>query len=227
MGFTKLDSGIIHSSIWSEELSVRVVWITMLALKDESGFVGASVSGIQRAANVSMEECLIALEKLLSPDTDSRTSDFEGRRIEKIDGGFIVLNNDKYRMHSDTVKEQTRSRVRKFREKNQNSNDVTQCNVTGALHSVSVSVSESVSEEKIRNQIPPSIESIVEYCNQRQNNIIPQKFFDHYQSKGWMVGRTKMKDWQAAIRTWESSGFNDKGSVKTGPKNCIPLPDQR
>lgn len=50
----------------------------------------------------------------------------------------------------------------------------------------------------------PSIDEIKEYCQQRQNNINANSFFDYYQSKGWMIGKNKMKDWKAAIRTWEA-----------------------
>lgn len=49
----------------------------------------------------------------------------------------------------------------------------------------------------------PKIEEIKKYCNERNNKINPLQFYDYYQSKGWMIGKNKMKDWQAAVRTWE------------------------
>lgn len=52
--------------------------------------------------------------------------------------------------------------------------------------------------------IPPPIEWIEEYCKERNNGIDPQKFFDFYESKGWKVGKEKMKNWQACVRTWEN-----------------------
>ncbi len=52
-------------------------------------------------------------------------------------------------------------------------------------------------------QIPPSVADVTEYCQQRGNRIDPETFVDFYQSKGWVVGRAKMRDWQAAVRTWE------------------------
>jgi hypothetical protein len=75
-------------------------------------------------------------------------------------------------------------------------------------------------EKSIRNIIPPQLEWVVEYCvNERKNNVIPQKFFDHYSARGWMIGKNKMKDWQAAVRTWEQSGYNNpKPETKTGPR---------
>ena len=49
----------------------------------------------------------------------------------------------------------------------------------------------------------PSIEEIKQYCLQRNNGIDAEQFFDFYESKNWYVGKNKMKNWQAAIRTWE------------------------
>jgi len=51
--------------------------------------------------------------------------------------------------------------------------------------------------------VPPSIEEVKEYCKQRNNNVNAEQFIDFYESKGWMVGKNKMKDWKAAVRTWE------------------------
>lgn len=52
----------------------------------------------------------------------------------------------------------------------------------------------------------PSREEVRAYCELRGNSVNPDAWFDHYTSNGWMVGRAMMKDWQAAIRTWEHNG---------------------
>lgn len=57
---------------------------------------------------------------------------------------------------------------------------------------------------------PPTLEQVKAYCQERNNNVDPQRWLDHYTSNGWKVGRNPMKDWKAAVRTWERSGFNDK-----------------
>jgi len=57
--------------------------------------------------------------------------------------------------------------------------------------------------------VPPSIEEVRQYCQERKNNIDPQSFVDFYQSKNWYVGKNKMKDWQAAVRTWEKKDNSD------------------
>ena len=49
----------------------------------------------------------------------------------------------------------------------------------------------------------PSVEEIRLYCQERNNSVDPEKFFNVYESKGWLVGKSPMKDWKAAVRTWE------------------------
>lgn len=63
---------------------------------------------------------------------------------------------------------------------------------------------------KVSRFTPPTLEEVKAYCDERQNGIDPQAFIDFYQSKGWMVGKTKMKNWQACVRTWEQKRAADK-----------------
>jgi hypothetical protein len=61
-----------------------------------------------------------------------------------------------------------------------------------------------VNEEKEKNIIPPPVFLIERYCKERHNGIDANHFYDWYQTRGWKVGKDKMKDWQSAIRTWEN-----------------------
>ncbi len=51
--------------------------------------------------------------------------------------------------------------------------------------------------------VKPTVEEIDAYCAERKNGLSGQAIYDHYEANGWMVGRVKMKDWKAAVRTWE------------------------
>lgn len=62
--------------------------------------------------------------------------------------------------------------------------------------------------EKSTRFIPPLIEEVKNYCIERKNDVDPQKWFDFYTAKNWMIGKTKMKDWKAAVRTWENNKKN-------------------
>lgn len=64
--------------------------------------------------------------------------------------------------------------------------------------------------------VPPGVDEVRAYCRERQNGIDPEQFVDHYNANGWKVGgRAPMKDWKAAVRTWERNGFSG-GKTKTG-----------
>ena len=62
---------------------------------------------------------------------------------------------------------------------------------------------ESVRWEKAKRFYPPTLDEVKKYCEERKNNIDPMAFIDFYSSKGWMIGKNRMKDWKAAVRTWE------------------------
>lgn len=90
----------------------------MLAMADSKGRVWASVPGLANRARISVEAAREAISTFLSPDPDSRTPDHEGRRIEPIDGGWRLLNHEKYRTIRDeeSVKESKRRYINNRRE---------------------------------------------------------------------------------------------------------------
>jgi hypothetical protein len=126
-GFTKLFNSILHSTIWSEPDHVRIIWITMLAMSDKHGEVHAAVPGLARMAGKSVEETEDALRRFQEPDRHSRTPDFEGRRIEKISGGWRLLNHGKYRalLSADERREYFRKKKAEYRAKKKTDGDTT------------------------------------------------------------------------------------------------------
>lgn len=96
-GYTKIFTSILDSTIWQESKETRLVWITMLAMKDGRQIVEASIPGLAVRAGVTTAECEMALERLRAPDPYSRTKDHEGRRIRDVDGGWLILNGALYR----------------------------------------------------------------------------------------------------------------------------------
>lgn len=59
---------------------------------------------------------------------------------------------------------------------------------------------------------PPTVEEVRAYCEQRGNGVDAEAFVNFYESKGWMIGKNKMKDWKAAVRTWERNRGNESGN---------------
>ena len=76
----------------------------------------------------------------------------------------------------------------------------------------SIEIEEEADEPpRAKRFTPPTIEQVSDYCAERANSIDPQRFVDFYTARGWMIGKNKMKDWKAAIRTWET---RDKGATR-------------
>lgn len=118
--YNKIYRKILDSSIWLQDDPTRIVWITCLAAMDEDGFVEIrTVENLANRARVSLENCRRAVEILESPEPETATEDDDGRRIERVPGGWMVLKAKEY---SQIVKREhqkalTRDRVQRFRER--------------------------------------------------------------------------------------------------------------
>jgi hypothetical protein len=95
--YAKLHTRILDSSIWTESKETRLLFITMLAMKDSHGNVSASVPGLANRARLTLPECEESLDRLSAPDPYDSSGEAEGRRIAKIDGGWRVINHFRYR----------------------------------------------------------------------------------------------------------------------------------
>ena len=111
--YAKIWASILDSSIWSTSKSTRLVWITLLVMKDEHGFVGASVDGIARRANVSVEEAEAALAELEAPDERSRSDVEDGRRIRRVERGWHIINHEFFQKLRDKEARKAYERERK------------------------------------------------------------------------------------------------------------------
>jgi len=229
-GYTKLFSLILSSSIWGEDVQTRVVWITMLALKDMRGIVNASVSGLARIANVSVDACQEAITKLEAPDPDSRTKDHDGRRIEPVPGGWVVLNHFKYRnaVAQDPETAGARERMKRFREKqaappsppNTDNTEKTYTDTDTALQAVTpIGVTlRHVTHTPIKFK-KPSLDEVKDYIEERHSNVDPELFYSHYEANGWVQGNRgkPVRNWKACVVTWEKGNFRFGGG-KPKPK---------
>lgn len=95
--YTPLWSEIVHSSVWKEPDHVRIVWITMLAVKGRDHIVRLSAYALADVAKKTEAEVLDALKVLSSPDTKRiEPQPWEGRRIERVEDGWLILNGAQY-----------------------------------------------------------------------------------------------------------------------------------
>lgn len=133
MGYAALDSSILDSSLWDESEDVRLVWITLLAMSDRNGYVKTNLRGLSKRVNfigIGIDEAMLRVQKcvnrLSSPDIESRCKENEGRRLEEVDGGWTILNYWLYREQAREQKqrEDTAKRVAKYRNKPSNEESV-------------------------------------------------------------------------------------------------------
>jgi predicted phage replisome organizer len=150
--------------------------------------------------------------------------------IEIYDGIIYVKNWEKYQNTDglEKMKEQNRIRQSTYRNKQKllqdnvtnnvtDNADVTQCNALDI--DIEIDKDKDINNKKNSGRFtPPTPEEIKAYCIERNNRVDPERFFDFYSSKGWMIGKNKMKDWKAAVRTWEkdSKEVSNVGSGKQG-----------
>lgn len=101
-GFTLLWAKTLDSSVWRRETKeTRLVWVTLLMMKDADGVVLSSRVGLADRARVTDEECEEALRVLTSPDPNDTSRVEEGRRLRVIPGGWQVINHDLYRFSTE------------------------------------------------------------------------------------------------------------------------------
>lgn len=77
--------------------------------------------------------------------------------------------------------------------------------------------------EKQKRFSPPTVEEVKQYCLERKNKVDAERFVDYYTANGWLVGKNKMKDWKAAVRTWERNKFGNGNAGKVYGANGIEI----
>lgn len=126
--------------------------------------------------------------------------------IERDMNGICIANWEKHQNVEgmERIREQARLRMQRWRE-NQKllPSDVTVTQRYETDIDIEQDIEQEVYKRKSRAFAPPSIQQVMDYCNERNNGVDPQRFIDFYSSKGWFIGKNKMKDWKAAVRTWE------------------------
>ena len=148
-------------------------------------------------------------QRLMATLQMSREASFIKARDELIKAGLIEYQKgkkgcpNKYRMVSFTFKNEVQSVVESVVQ------NVVKSEVQTEVESVAIyKLKQNETKEKDANAskkkfAPPSLEEVEAYCKERGNTVDAAQFIDFYASKGWLVGKVTMKDWKAAVRTWE------------------------
>jgi hypothetical protein len=165
-------------------LSARCLYFTLGMFADDDGFVN-SPKGIMRQCGASIDDLNILMAKKFILSFESGVIVIKHWRINN------YLRNDRYQ-------------ETKYIEEKEHLNISENGSYSLGIPSIGQESTEQGSIVKSTRFVPPTLDEIKDYCLERNNNVDPNKFYDFYQAKGWMVGKNKMKDWKAAIRTWEN-----------------------
>lgn len=192
-GWTPLFEQIIASSIWSAPSHIRIAWITMLACCRRDGVCPMTAGGLSRLANITIDQAEEALRVLSSPDPDTLTQENDGRRIERVQTGWYLLNWSKYRecAKKQILREQNREAQARYRSKKDDEKVV----VTSVPKP-----SPTLDEVKL----------LAAKCG--LSDLEAQKCFHYYESNGWKVGKNPMRSLASAVAGWR---LRSQGPLKS------------
>ena len=214
---------VLSDAFLDMPLSARCLYFTLGMLADDDGFVNSPKS-IMRQAGASTDDLNLLMAK---------------RFILTFDSGIIVIKH--WRIHNYIQKD--RYKESKYIEEKATLTLDQNGAYTECIQDVST-LDTQVRLGKDRDRIelgegsggednedsatppptrkrftPPTVDEVREYCFERGNSVDPQRFVDYYTSNGWMVGKNKMKDWKAAVRTWEQKDKPQSRSTVTKSSN--------
>jgi hypothetical protein len=230
MGWSKLFSDIVCSSIWNEDDATRIVWVTMIAIKGPNHIVRATVGGLAHQARVSVESCKTAIDKLSNPDPDGMGQPYEGRRIQEVEHGWLVLNGEAYKNRRDeTYRQQYQAEwVKAKRIKQKLSTEPV--DVDTASTSVDTIRSEQIRADKKEERengakapsLSPSVslkspkfekrpnswEEFEAYCRKHGcTSTDAQYLYSRWQTSGWKINKQPIESWKHAVQSWKNGGF--------------------
>lgn len=156
-----------------------------------------------------------ALWELIRPQLDASQKRYEnarkGAEYGKMGGRPKKKEENKKPLkgyENKTLNDNDNSNVNDNDNYNLNENENENVNVN---YSLPQTPSKGAESESV---VTPSLSEIRDYCTERNSNIDPEEFYDFYSSKGWLIGKTPMKDWKAAFRGWER---NHKAKAEKDP----------
>lgn len=233
------DEKIVLIESMPEADSIIVIWFKLLCLAGKQN----------RGGFLMLNDKLAYTDEMLStvfrrPINTVRLalSTFERfGMIEIVEGAIYIANWEKHQSESKLaeLREYNKLAQQRSREKRRNLLNANKCQeiVIDSQENVidsqgtDIDIDKEKDKEKensivpraeARRFSPPTIDEVKAYCLERKNGVDAERFVDHYTSNGWMVGLNRMKDWKAAVRTWER---NANGNKAVGA-NGIPISNE-
>jgi len=203
----------IYDGTLAEDWRALVTFQQMIILCDQDGILDMTPAAIQKRTGIPIEHIKAGIEILEAEDPYSRTPKENGRRIVRLSDtrrwGWRIVNHKHYRdlRTADDRREYMRKYMRTKRESfklTETNKSLQKLNVN-LLADTDTDTYTDTKDQKKGRFAPPSLEEVTEYCKERDNKVDPQSFVDHYETNGWVRGKTKIKSWKACVRTWEKN----------------------
>lgn len=218
------DEKILLIESLPDSYAIITVWFKLLCLAGKQNNSGVFMMG--RVAYT--DKMLATIFRMKESTVTMALQTFEQfGMIEIIDGVITIPNWNKHQTLDAYEKKKVRDRLYQAeRRANQraliekSSDDKTTPSSYVAISDKEIEEDKekdkdnSIVESKRKRFTPPTLAEVQAYCYERNNGVDAQRFIDYYTSNGWQVGKNKMKDWKAAVRTWERNGFSEKQSPK-------------
>lgn len=201
---------VLSDAFLDMPMSARCLYFTLGMLADDDGFVNSPKS-IMRQVGASIDDMNILLARKFILAFESGVIVIKHWRIHN------YIQKDRYKV-SKYIEEKSTLAVDENGAYTECIQDVSIPDTQVRLGKVSlgkdnnigdIPQAESPPSAKKRTVFkPPTIEEVRAYCLERGNSVDAERWHNHYRANGWMVGKTKMVDWKAAVRTWERNGYD-------------------
>ena len=200
---------VLSDAFLDMPLTTRCLYFTFGMLADDDGFINSPKSIIRQCGASEDDLKILIMKKFVIP-FDSGIIVIKHWRINN------YLRNDRYK---ETVYTEEKEALTMDETGNYHLGIPSSGIPSIGKDSIGKDSIGNKEETKRKRFVPPTVEEVRSYCLERKNNVDAERFVDFYESKGWMVGKDKMKDWKASVRTWE------KREQPKGNRNVvIPLP---
>ena len=187
-------------------LSTQSLYFHLSMRADDEGFIN-NPKRIQRMIGASDDDCKLLIAKGF---------------ILVFETGVIVIKH--WKIHNYIQKDRFKPTIcleEKREIVTEEDGTYTQCTRNGYNSDTQVRLGK-VSIGKVSKDIEPpkrftapSFEDVKAYCEERKNNVDPERFINYYTANGWKVGKNPMKDWKAAVRSWERNDFGKPKTAET------------
>ena len=201
---------IANETIRNPDLSdgAKILLLYMLTCSDDWSF---SIKGLAYSLSVS-EGVIKCRVKELKENGYIRTKKIQNKKGFFGEYDWEIFETPYIRSTEKPTSDKTDGRI-------QPTSDKTDGGYSDPIRNTNIKeISNSKEIPKERNIFrKPTFEEVQAYCLERNNGIDPEQFLDYYESKGWVVGKSKMKDWKACVRTWERNRKGKPTAIKPNP----------